>query len=160
MGGEKNKVGQEVTRSLLVHGELKCGYDGLVRIRLGGGRGFGGIPRTGGLALLLSHGLLVGLSSPPLGGLGLVAEDEIELIFVARALSPRFGALVAGRFRLIALWGVSRCIRGASRRMARVGSSKHCLLRSGKDQTYLDSTGPAHLAAPRGLAAINHGERW
>lgn len=43
------------------------------------------------------------LAGAALGGLGLVAVNDVELVPVARALPAGFGALVAGRPRLVAL---------------------------------------------------------
>jgi hypothetical protein len=64
----------------------------------------GGILRRGAVELeLLSDGLLVGFAGPALGGLGLIAEDEVELIFVAWADTAGFGTLVARWLCFVAL---------------------------------------------------------
>ena len=52
---------------------------------------------------LLGHGFLVGLLSPPLSCLGLVAKDEIEFVLVARTLTSRLSTLVASRLGFVAL---------------------------------------------------------
>lgn len=49
--------------------------------------------------LCFGGGLLCSL----FGGLGFVAEDEVEIIFVSRTLPSRFGALCACWFAFVAL---------------------------------------------------------
>ena len=55
------------------------------------------------MAQFLRNGFAVSLLRPSLRGLGLVAEDEVELVLVAGTLPARFGTLIACRLRLIAL---------------------------------------------------------
>ena len=67
------------------------------------------------VAQLLGERLAVCLLRPPLRGLSLVAEDEVELVLIARTLPPRLGALVARRLRLVTLPQPSALFRRRTR---------------------------------------------
>jgi hypothetical protein len=109
---DEHEVGEEEARGYLFGWKVQGGHDGWV-----GGRDLaaaeGGrqrVPRRRGrrrigllLAELLGQRLAVRLLGPPLGGLGLVTEDEVELVLVAGTLPARLCTLVTCGLCLVAL---------------------------------------------------------
>jgi hypothetical protein len=85
---------------------------------------------------------IAGLPGSPLGGLRLIPEDKVEVVFVSWTLPSGFLTLMTCWLSFIAL---------RKQELAEV----HSILLYG-EFTYFDSPRSTHLAAPTGLPTVNH----